>query len=169
MILPVELLSICDIDPRWYSGPFSNLKIMLPKQKGKRFEDITKYILGKKSACQPIKSISSEHDFIWQNKKIELKGSMITKDTDDKYSFLQIRPDQDYDTLVLMCLSFYGSIVYYRLSKEEVKKNIDSGVFKKQHGGNKADSRTYCYNGNMKYFSEYFWFSETVEVLQEYK
>jgi hypothetical protein len=34
------------------------------------------------------------------------------------------------------------------MTKDQVVKQIDAGVFKKQHGGNKAESRTFLYYGN---------------------
>jgi hypothetical protein len=39
-------------------------------------------------------------------------------------------------------------LVIMEMTKDQVVKQIDAGVFKKQHGGNKAESRTFLYYGN---------------------
>ena len=41
----------------------------------------------------------------------------------------------------------FDEIHLYKMSKEEVMKAIEDKVIKKQHGGNKASSGTFCYNG----------------------
>lgn len=132
-------------DPRYKDSPFIHLKKLLPKQKGKRYEKITENIF-KSVGAKVQKPTSTEHDRIIDGKKVEIKGSMLNAGTDN-FSFLQIRPDQDYDSIYFVML-YPSQIVIMEMGKDEVKKQIESGIFKKQHGGNKAESRTFLYYGN---------------------
>lgn len=159
--LPSTLLAGSELDPRWAQGPFMGIKLMPAKAKGKRFEQIAEAIL-KRHGHSVDKPTNSDHDRIVDGEKFEIKGSTITKDTDDVFSFLQIRPSQDYDVLVLETFHFDGTIEFYRIPKSEIQSLIDTSVLKKQHGGNKANSGTYCYNGNMIPFKSYFWFKVLV-------
>jgi hypothetical protein len=160
--LPVSFLSDSPIDSRWFAGPFYNLKMLSAKTKGKRFEQIAQFVF--ESRCLVVDSPdSSDHDRIVSGEKLEVKGSTITRGTDDCFSFLQIRPDQDYDFLVLETFWFDGTIQFHKISKETVIKMIGLGIFKKQHGGNKAESRTFCYNGNMLPFSDHYWFDVKID------
>lgn len=163
MKLPTEFLDESSTDQRWLSGPFYNLKMLSAKTKGKRFEQIAQYIFEQKGLIVE-KASNTDHDRIVSEKKLEVKGSTITKGSDDCFSFLQIRPDQDYDFLVLETFWFDGTIKFFKLSKEIVLNMIDTNLFKKQHGGNKAESRTFCYNGNMTPFENYFWFQVKIET-----
>ena len=79
----------------------------------------------------------------------EIKGSMITKGSDDKFSFLQIRPKQSYDQVLFLAIGF-DRIELYTMTKAEVLDAIEAGIFKPQHGGKKGNSGTYCYNGTME-------------------
>lgn len=157
LVLPADLLAGADIDPRWANGPFMGIKLMPAKAKGKRFEQIAETVF--KSRGHTVgKPTNSDHDRIVDGSKYEIKGSTITKDTDDVFSFLQIRPAQDYDYLVLETFWFDGTLKFYRIPKQDIQGLIDSRVFKKQHGGNKAESGTFCYNGPVTPFQQYFWF-----------
>ena len=80
------------------------------------------------------------------SEKHEIKGSTLAKGTSN-FSFLQIRTSQDYDKL-LFAMFYPEELVIMQMKKKDVMSNIQSGVFKKQHGGNKGDSGTYCYYGN---------------------
>jgi len=162
MKLPNEFLDESLIDQRWSLGPFYNLKMLSAKTKGKRFEQIAQFIFEQKGLIVE-KAKNTDHDLIVSGKKLEVKGSTITKDTDDCFTFLQIRPDQEYDFLVLETFWFDGAIKFFKISKEKVLDMIDAKLFKKQHGGNKAKSRTFCFNGNMNQFEDYFWFQVKIE------
>ena len=123
---------------------------MHAKQKGKRYEEITECVVRKLGHIVS-KPINTDHDRIIDGFKVEIKGSTLNKNTDN-FSFLQIRPDQDYDKLYFtMC--YPNELVIMEMSKEQVLKNIQNGIFKKQHGGNKAESRTYLYYGNRESLS----------------
>lgn len=155
-VLNDSLLPKPQIDHRWQNSPLLSLKMLLPKQKGKQFELITQEILrqmGEKVSGRT----NSEHDCHINGESCELKGSTTTMGKDDVYSFLQIRPDQDYQNLVLTTFCFDGTISIFRIPKDDVLTLIQDGVFKKQHGGNKANSRTFSYNGTTKRFEKYLW------------
>ena len=126
-------------------------------------EGIAKFVLSQ-SGHSIFQSNHSDFDFFIGNSKIELKGSTVIKGTDDCFSFLQIRPDQNYDYLMFMTLWFDGRIEFYSIPKSVVLSLIESGRFKKQHGGNAASSRTFCYNGEVKKRFTKFFFLEC-EVL----
>lgn len=151
-----DFLKADDVDPRWKKSLFYSLKLLPAKQKGKRFEEISKSIIAAKGFKVGARN-SSDNDFTVAGRGYELKGSTVTKGTDDVYSFLQIRPDQDYDYLVLTTFHFDNIITLYRIPKKDVIGLIKANVFKKQHGGQKAESRTYCYNGTTEPFQKYEW------------
>ena len=142
-----SLLTEDIIDPRWEASRFFKLKLMKAKQAGARYERIASSIM-KNLGNMIEKPENTDHDRIINGRKIEIKGSMVTKGSDDKFSFLQIRPDQDYDAVLFMAIDF-DTIKLYELNKEEIQERIDRGVFKKQHGGNKGNSGTFCYNGTI--------------------
>jgi len=152
-----HLLEGNEIDRRWFQGPFSAIKILPPKAKGKRFEQIAEFLF-RKNNLDVKKPESSDHDRIVNGEKFEIKGSTITKGTDDTFSFLQIRPKQDYDYLIFETLWFDGTIKFYKISKNDVLEMVNNKVFKKQHGGKKSESGTFAYNGTMQIFEKYFWF-----------
>ena len=143
-----SLLTEDIIDPRWEDSPFFKLKLMKAKQAGARYERIASNIMENLNHTVE-KPLNTDHDRIIDGVKYEIKGSMLTKGSEDKFSFLQIRPDQDYDAVLFMAIDF-DTIRLYQLSKEEIQSRIDAGIFKKQHGGNKGNSRTFCYNGTIE-------------------
>lgn len=132
-------------DPRYENSPFRFIKPMHAKQKGKRFEKITECVC-KKKGLKVQKPESSDHDRIINNEKCEIKGATLVKGK-EVFSFLQIRPDQDYDKM-LFSMFYPDDLVILQMTKKQVIKLVDNGTFKKQHGGNKAESGTYCYYGN---------------------
>lgn len=163
IVLPSYLLKGQDFDERWLSSPFLDLKMCSPKTKGSRMEEIAKFVLSQ-AGNSIFQSNHSDFDFFIGSSKFELKGSTITKGTDDHFSFLQIRPDQIYDYLMLMTLWFDGKIEFYSIPKSFILSLIDSGLFKKQHGGISASSRTFYYNSEVRKTFTKFFFMEC-EVL----
>lgn len=148
MCIPDSFLSVEDIDPRWNNSPFRNIKIMGAKQKGKRFEQIIRFLM------EGQKTISTDNDMQIDNSLFEIKGSTVTKGTDKSFSFLQIRPNQKYDYLLLSAFHYDGTIEIYKIPKQDIYSLIGK-VFKKQHEGKSGTSETYCYNGTMEPFSKY--------------
>jgi len=148
-----DLLNKEEIDPRWLESPFINLKRLKAKQAGARYEQVSESILtGLGYNVQ--KPLSSDHDRIINGKKTEMKGSMMTKAKKDGiFSFLQIRPDQDYEQILFTVFDF-DSVKMYFMDKDTINKKIEEGIFKKQHGGNKGTSRTFSYNGTIEGIGE---------------
>jgi len=147
-IVDSALLTEDIIDSRWEESPFYKLKLMKAKQAGARYEAITKDILTKLGHTVEDPE-STDHDCIVNGEKIEIKGSMLTKGHDsDFFSFLQIRPAQDYNAVIFMTIDF-DEIHLYKMTKDKVMEAIENKIIKKQHGGNKANSGTFCYNGPM--------------------
>ena len=118
---------------------------MLPKQKGKRYELITADVYSK-LGYKVTKPENTDHDRIINDIKVEVKGSTLNKGK-DFFSFLQIRPAQDY-AKVAFAMFYPQELVIMELTKDQVKQAIKDGHMKKQHGGNKAESGTFCYYGN---------------------
>ena len=140
-----KYLNIDVSDPRYENSIFRSLKELPPKQKGKYFELIVSDVL-EKIGFDVKPPINTDHDRIVNSEKHEIKGSTLAKGTSN-FSFLQIRTSQDYDKL-LFAMFYPEELVIMQMKKKDVMSNIQSGVFKKQHGGNKGDSGTYCYYGN---------------------
>jgi len=156
--LPASLLEEDSIDKRWLNSPFKNLKRMGAKQKGKRFELIVKNLLKGDNRTH------TDNDMVLTEENIgshEIKGSTVTKGYDDRFSFLQIRPQQVYDFLTLACFYFDGRIDIYSIPKSDVNRMIHDNIFKKQHEGKRGSGATYCYNGSMDIFKMY--------IFREYK
>ena len=144
-----ENLITADImDPRWEDSPFFKLKCMKAKQAGSRYEKIVENIYTNAGVSVTPPS-STEYDRVIDGLDTEIKGSMITKGSDDKFSFLQIRPKQSYDQVLFLAIGF-DRIELYTMTKAEVLDAIEAGIFKPQHGGKKGNSGTYCYNGTME-------------------
>ena len=162
IVLSPDLLAGSDIDPRWATGPFMGIKLMSAKGKGKRFEQIASSVFTCRG-MQVSRAINSDHDRIVDGRKFEIKGSTITKGTDDVFSFLQIRPAQDYEFLILETFWFDGTIMYHRIPKSDIALLIDRRVFKPQHGGSRGNSGTFCYNGDLTPFQQYAWFNVVVK------
>lgn len=132
-------------DPRYADSPFVHLKRLSAKQKGKRYELITECAL-KSLGYDVQKPNSTDYDRIVDGFTCEFKGSTLNKNSHN-FSFLQIRPKQEYDKIIFSM--FYPSeFIMMEMSKDVVLINIDDKIFKKQHGGNKASSDTYLYYGN---------------------
>jgi len=136
-------------DVRYGGSPFEELKKLPPKQKGKRMELIVKCIFDKLGFLVE-KPISSDHDAIVAHKFCELKGStMVSTLTKPTFSFLQIRPLQDYDKIIFS-MFYPHQLIIMEMSKEDVILCVNDNVFKKQHEGKNGGGDTYCYYGNEK-------------------
>mgnify|MGYP003346015513 FL=1 len=140
-----SLLTIAKKDIRYENSIFKHIRYLPPRTKGSFFEKLSKNIFQKLS-FQIDKPQSSDHDMIVNNRKIEVKGSTLGMNK-NTFSFLQIRPDQDYEVIIFV-MAYPKELKILEMTKKDVIKNIENNVFKKQHGGKKADSRTFCYYGN---------------------
>ena len=143
-----ELIEADIMDIRWESSPFFKLKCMKAKQAGSRYEKIVESIYTN-SGIDVLPPESTDYDRTIAGLNTEIKGSMITKGSDDCFSFLQIRPRQVYDRIVFLAI-YFDRIELYEMTKAEVVAAINEGIFKPQHGGKSGDSGTFCYNGTME-------------------
>lgn len=84
-----------------------------PKQFGIFLEDVAEKILG----LSP--SINSEHDKMYNGKKIEIKSSTLLKKDLKTFQYNSIRMDYDYDYILFQNINF-KEIKYYLLSKEKL-------------------------------------------------
>lgn len=132
-------------DPRYAGSPFRALKTLHAKQKGARYEKITECVLRAKGHTVE-KPDSTDYDRKVDGQRVEIKGSCLGKGGDN-FSFLQIRPDQIYDK-IMFTMFYPDRLVIMEMTKTQVLARIADGTFKKQHGGNKGNSRTYLYYGN---------------------
>jgi len=150
-MIDVSLLQPEDRDTRYDDSPFKHIKAMGAKQKGKYYELITENVLSQIGYTVE-KPVNTDHDRIINGVKTEIKGGTLNKGT-DVFSFLQIRPDQDYQELMFtMC--YPHKLVIMKMDKNAVNNCVKRGVFKKQHGGNKGNSGTFCYYGNAETLEE---------------
>lgn len=138
-------------DPRYVNSPFRNLKPLAAKQKGKRFEMIVADVY-KKLGYAVRKAENTDHDRIICSMKTEIKGATLVKGK-EVFSFLQIRPSQDYEAMTF-AMFYPDDLVLMEMNKEQIKQCVAKGIFKKQHGGNKAESGTFCYYGNKESLTE---------------
>ena len=140
-----ELLLPEDRDTRYDNTPMKFVKAMGAKQKGKYYELITDNVLrGRGSVVN--KPVNSDHDRIIDGVKSEIKGSCLMKNT-DLFTFLQIRPKQDYAQMIFS-MFYPDKIIIMSMTKEKVLENVANGTFSPQHGGKNGDSGTYMYYGN---------------------
>jgi hypothetical protein len=83
--------------------------------------------------------VNTEHDFIFHDKKIELKTG-TEHSTPGTFLFEQIRPQQDWDAVLCLGLRV-ESLVFYLLSRQFVEEAIEEwrqkgrSVISPQHGG----------------------------------
>ena len=150
-LIPESLLMPEDRDTRYDNSPFKFIKAMGAKQKGKCYELITETVLSKLGYTVE-KPNSTDHDRIIDGVKTEFKGSSLMKN-DNRFTFLQIRPAQDYDELMFtMC--YPDDLVIMKMDKATVLENIENKTFAPQHGGQKGNSGTFMYYGNAETLAE---------------
>lgn len=144
-----QLLEEGVTDARYKGSPFEELKKLPPKQKGKRMELIVKSIFDKMGFIVE-EPLSSDHDAIFAHQLCELKGAtMVSTLSKPTFSFLQIRPLQDYDKIIFS-LFYPEKLVIMEMEKEDVINCVNDKVFKKQHEGKKGMGGTFCYYGDEK-------------------
>jgi hypothetical protein len=140
-----------DRDTRYDDSPFKFIKAMGAKQKGKYYELITEDVL-RKLGYNVSRPVSTDHDRVIDGVKTEIKGSSLMKN-DNRFTFLQIRPAQDYEELMFtMC--YPDDLVIMKMDKATVVKNIENKTFAPQHGGQKGNSGTFMYYGNAETLAE---------------
>lgn len=130
-------------DPRYEGSKFENYKKLGAKQKGAVSERMLSTIL-EGLGYKVESSLNSDHDRIVNGVKVEMKTATLIKDTEEKLSFLQIRPDQDLERY-LMTAILPNSLEMYWIEKDKILELIEKGRVYPQHGGKKGNSGTYCW------------------------
>ena len=130
-------------DPRYEGSKFENYKKLGAKQKGAVSERMLSTVLeglGHKVES----SLNSDHDRLVDGVKVEMKTATLVKNTEEKLSFLQIRPNQDLDKY-LMTVILPNDIESYWIEKSKILELIETGRVYPQHGGKNGNSGTYCW------------------------
>ena len=149
--LDPKLLAEATADVRYANSPFRALKTLGPKVRGSRYEKITIDLM-KALGHKYSRRTSTQSDARFDDTEYEIKGSMLGKNS-DQFSFLQIRPNQNYDSLMFTML-YPDRVVIMTMTKDQVKHNVEQNVFKKQHEGKEGLGATYSYYGNQQTLSE---------------
>lgn len=127
-------------------SPLLPLKALSSRKKGKHFESIVKQWLSK-NGLVVTKGTSTDHDFIVNGLKVEVKGSFLWGQGDQGYKFQQIRTSQDYDIIIFLALHPSGIFIYgctAAAAKENLEIQDERGCWiHNQHGGNKVNSGTF--------------------------
>ena len=144
-IMDDSLLETIKKDVRYENSKFKNLRYLPPRTKGSIFEKIGKDLFHKLGYSLK-RPVSTDHDIIVNGQKVEIKGSTLVMNK-NVFSFLQIRPDQDYEKIVFI-LAYPKELKMVEMDKKNILNNIENGIFRKQHGGKKSNSGTFCYYGN---------------------
>jgi len=130
------------IDPRYEGKLFGKFRNLAPSQKGKVGEMFCEQVmrsLGRKVTERK----SKDHDIVVDGQKGEIKSSTLNNGT-NVFSFLQIRPGQDYDKMILQAF-FPEKLRIFELSKEDILGLIELEIIKPQHGGKKSNSGTFMW------------------------
>ena len=131
-------------------SPFKIYKDLSSKKKGAEFEKISQEY-AERGGLWVLPPLSSEHDRIIENfGKTEIKGSLLWGDGTN-FRWQQIRPAQDYDTMVFLAV-YPDRIDLYSASKETVRDAVEvqdeRGYWPhNQHGGMKVNSGTFFLDG----------------------
>jgi len=129
----------------YLNSPLLPLKSLSSRKKGKHFESIVKQWLSK-NGLRVTKGTSSNHDFIVNGLKVEVKGSFLWGQGTG-YKFQQIRTNQDYDILIFLALhpsqiEIYGCTAVRAKENLEIQDERGLWIYN-QHGGNKVNSGTF--------------------------
>ena len=138
-------------DERYEGSRFENYKKLGAKQKGAVSERILSDVLSQLGHVVE-SPLSSDHDRIIDGVKIEMKSSTLNKGT-DKFSFLQIRPNQDVDKYMFSTF-LPNDLRIFVMDKSKVLELIEENIIKPQHGGNKGNSGTFCYYPTLEKLEE---------------
>ena len=124
----------------YINSVFLPLKQMSSRKKGKFFERIVREWFTKKLGFDVSDPKSSNHDFVLDELKIEVKGSFLWEGSQG-FKFQQIRVNQDYDLIVFVSV-YPDHIQIHACTKETVKQNLEiqdgSGKWLYQQHGGKA-------------------------------
>lgn len=114
----------------WEDGPFQHLCVQPIATKGKTFIALAKQIMQANGDIIENAPKGSDFDFYSNSKKVKVTGSMIS--ATGRFTFNQIKPEYDWEELVMLTLYPNGDAKLYCTSKWEAVK---SKLFKSQHAG----------------------------------
>lgn len=135
-------LIVENTDTRYEGKKFEGFKNLPPSQKGKVGEAWCENVM--EALGYTVESpINKNHDRIINGRKAEIKSSTLNNNT-EKFSFLQIRPAQDYEYMILQAF-LPGELRMFEIEKEEIKVLISEGTIKPQHGGKEGNSGTFMW------------------------
>lgn len=131
-------------------SPFRPLWEMSSRRKGAHME-ATLHTLLEESGYEVLRGGSSEFDRTVNGLKLEIKGSFLWDGAHQRFSWQQIRLDQDYDLLAL--LAFYPDrLLILGATKQQVTEHLGvqdaEGRWPyNQHGGSSVNSGAFVMNG----------------------
>jgi hypothetical protein len=137
------------------NSPFYHYKILSSKKKGKYFELLFEdYMRSKGYEVQ--RSKNSNFDRIIDNKRIEVKGSLLWENG-THFRWQQLRPNQDYDYIVFIAI-YPDKAEFFYCDKETLRQNVeiqdeDGNWPFNQHGGKTINSGTFFIDGFPEDFS----------------
>lgn len=144
-LIDESLLSQADRYDPYAESVFLPLRRLTPKAKGKAYEQIVECVMAR-LGHDVSRAKSTQYDRLIDGQRVEIKGATLSGGG-DKFNFLQIRPDQEYDVL-LFAMFYPDDLVLMSMNKAQVVEMCDNGIFGKQHGGKAAESRTFACAGN---------------------
>lgn len=146
-------------------SPFLPLWQMSSRRKGSQMEHICERVLGR--AGYPVQRAgSSDHDRRINGIRVEVKGSFLWEGRYPRFTWQQIRTDQDYEVLLL--LAFHPEYLSIRGATREVAhqhlavQDANGQWPYNQHGGKRAHSGTYVMHGS---FADYPWLVPARQLL----
>jgi hypothetical protein len=136
------------VDP-YANSAFKQFKSLSSKKKGKFFEMLYEEYMTDKG-CKVERPDNSDHDRKCNSRKKEIKGSFLWG-TGTHFRWQQIRPGQDYDDMVFVCV-YPTHVEFYEADKQTVTAAVEiqdeNGFWThNQHGGKRVNSGTFCLDG----------------------
>ena len=160
-----EIMKQNNTNAHWVDSPYLGFKVLPPKAKGAVGERMVREIFQQKG-CVIESPTSSDHDLIVDGRKKEIKMASLTrieKCGNGNFTFFQVRPNQDYDDLVLVCVH-PDRIEVKELSKDILKKFIveNENEMVVAGGKEKRNRLKYAYGDNwMEHNDLYHWLHNT--------
>lgn len=128
----------------WIGSEHQDIKLLSAAAIGSFGEKIVKELL-ERHGYDVGKRLNTEHDFTVNGKKTELKTSTAVIGSDRRYIINQIRPQSDYDMLIMFLIDPNGYRLYSAKKEEYMMENQVEGL-KYQHGGQKQKGNTLILN-----------------------
>ena len=128
-----DLLKSTTTNNLYLNSPFKDIISLPPATKGKRYEQIVDHTMTRMGYdVQP--NQTAEYDRVINGKRVEIKGSSLA--ADKNFKFHQIRLNDDYDQLLLICFWPLDCRMFI-LEKDDISK---SKMVTNDHGGDRWES-----------------------------